>query len=63
MTCDLVALCIDAHDPPALADFWSGVLGWEMAGGADGIALLPSDDVHSGSAPCFTRSFTIGKCA
>jgi predicted enzyme related to lactoylglutathione lyase len=44
MTSQLVALCIDAHDPPRLAGFWSALLGWQTADGADGIALLPSDD-------------------
>jgi len=44
MGSQLFALCFDANDSRRLADFWSGVLGWEMAGGADGIALLPSDD-------------------
>ncbi|MGY1753025.1 VOC family protein [Blastococcus sp. SYSU D01042] len=45
MTCHLVALTIDALDPPGLAAFWSGVLGRPAA--ADprgGIALLPPDD-------------------
>ncbi|GAA3197031.1 VOC family protein [Nonomuraea roseoviolacea] len=45
MTSQLVALCIDAHDPHSLARFWGGVLGWETAGDADdGITLLPADD-------------------
>ncbi|GGO72010.1 VOC family protein [Nonomuraea cavernae] len=45
MTSQLVALCFDANDPLALARFWAGVLGWEMADDPrDGIALLPSDD-------------------
>jgi predicted enzyme related to lactoylglutathione lyase len=45
MTCHLLALCFDANDPPRLARFWSGVLGWEMADDPqDGIALLPGDD-------------------
>ncbi|HYN75177.1 MAG TPA: VOC family protein [Candidatus Limnocylindria bacterium] len=42
MTCELVALCIDANDPAALATFWAGVLGWEVAD--DGASLLPDDD-------------------
>ena len=37
MTSHLVALCFDAHDPPSLARFWAGVLGWE-----------PADDPHDG---------------
>jgi predicted enzyme related to lactoylglutathione lyase len=45
MTSHLVALCFDANDPPGLARFWAGVLGWELANAPDdGIALLPSDD-------------------
>jgi predicted enzyme related to lactoylglutathione lyase len=47
MTCHLVALCADAHDPPRLARFWAGVLDWESAGDAgDGVALVPSDDTE-----------------
>ena len=45
MTSQLVALCFDANDPPGLARFWAGVLGWELADDPDGgIALWPSDD-------------------
>jgi predicted enzyme related to lactoylglutathione lyase len=45
MTCDLFALCFDASDPPRLARFWAGVLGWEIADDArDGVTLLPVDD-------------------
>ncbi|MEV7803328.1 VOC family protein [Microbispora sp. NPDC088329] len=45
MTCHLVALCFDAHDPLRLARFWAGILGWETADDLHGgIALLPSDD-------------------
>jgi hypothetical protein len=47
MTCQLCALCVDASQPLRLARFWSGILGWQMAGEPhDGIALLPSD--HTG---------------
>jgi len=31
MTSRLFALCIDANDPPRLARFWAGVLGWDLA--------------------------------
>lgn len=45
MSCELAALCVDALDPPRLARFWSGVLGFDLvddpAGGAE---LRPSDD-------------------
>jgi predicted enzyme related to lactoylglutathione lyase len=45
MTCHLDALCFDANDPHRLAEFWSGVLGWEYADEASGgFALLPGDD-------------------
>jgi predicted enzyme related to lactoylglutathione lyase len=45
MTCHLVALCFDAHDPLHLARFWAGLLGWQIADDPqDGIALLPTDD-------------------
>ncbi|WP_101525773.1 VOC family protein [Nocardioides houyundeii] len=45
MTAELVALCFDAHDPAALAGFWSGVLGWEVAQeAATGASLEPNDD-------------------
>ncbi|TDC01667.1 VOC family protein [Nonomuraea longispora] len=45
MVAQLVALCIDAGDPPGLARFWAGVLGRELAGDPrDGIVLLPDDD-------------------
>jgi predicted enzyme related to lactoylglutathione lyase len=45
MPAQLVALCFDANDPPALARFWAGVLGWAAAQDAsEGIALLPPDD-------------------
>jgi predicted enzyme related to lactoylglutathione lyase len=46
MAAELFALCFDANDPQRLADFWAGVLGWDLT--ADyhdgGVALLPSDD-------------------
>jgi catechol 2,3-dioxygenase-like lactoylglutathione lyase family enzyme len=44
MTCDLVALSIDANDPQRVAGFWAGVLGWEVDGSGDVIGLLPPDD-------------------
>ena len=46
MAVQLVALCIDAHDPFRLARFWVGVLGWDLAEDhhGDGIALAPVDD-------------------
>jgi len=45
MTCHLDALCIDAKDPPRLARFWAGLLGWNpVSGPDDGTTLVPSDD-------------------
>ena len=51
MTCDLFALCFEARDPLRLARFWGGVLGWEMTDDRrdDGVAVLPSDTLGSGS--------------
>jgi catechol 2,3-dioxygenase-like lactoylglutathione lyase family enzyme len=49
MTCQLLALCFDADDPLGLARFWSGVLGWQMAGEPrDVVALGPGDDTGFG---------------
>ena len=42
MPCRLVALGLDALDPPRLARFWAGVLGWDQVG--DGTELVPGDD-------------------
>ncbi|MFF3649125.1 VOC family protein [Streptomyces sp. NPDC002181] len=36
MTSRLFAICFNATRPSGLARFWSGVLGWETADGADG---------------------------
>ncbi|MEW2378080.1 VOC family protein [Micromonospora sp. NPDC047812] len=45
MTCQLFALSFDANQPPRLARFWSGVLGWDLVDEPpDGVALLPGDD-------------------
>jgi catechol 2,3-dioxygenase-like lactoylglutathione lyase family enzyme len=45
VTCCLLALCFDANDPPSLARFWAGVLGWELVDDIhDAIELLPSED-------------------
>ena len=40
----LVALCIDAVDPPRLARFWAEVLGWDLDETAATIRLAPTDD-------------------
>ncbi len=48
MTSQLVALCIGAADPPRLAAFWGGLLGWsrlEDDGSHDGVELDPGDEV------------------
>jgi predicted enzyme related to lactoylglutathione lyase len=45
MPAQLIALCVDANDPPGLAHFWAGVLGWTTADDVHGgSTLLPSDD-------------------
>ena len=45
MTCELDALCLDAHDPSALAEFWATVLGWDVRDdGATGATAVPTDD-------------------
>ena len=41
MTAELAALCFSAVDPPRLARFWAGLLGWEAL---DDTLLLPPDD-------------------
>ena len=62
MTCDLRALCFDANDPPGLARFWSGVLGWEMVDDPHGgITLLPSDDTGLRIRFLLTREQKIGQ--
>ncbi|MFG3053330.1 VOC family protein [Kitasatospora sp. NPDC048239] len=44
MTSQLFAICFNATRPSDLARFWSGVLGWEPAGGPDDdVAILPPD--------------------
>ncbi|MFI7419435.1 VOC family protein [Nonomuraea sp. NPDC049684] len=44
MTSQLFAICFNAIRPSDLAQFWSGVLGWEMADGPDDdVAILPPD--------------------
>lgn len=44
MTSQLSAICFNATRPSDLAQFWSGVLGWEKTEGPDdGVALLPPD--------------------
>jgi predicted enzyme related to lactoylglutathione lyase len=44
MTCQLVALCVDANDPPRLARFWAEALGWEIGDvGVDEVRLVPTD--------------------
>jgi predicted enzyme related to lactoylglutathione lyase len=44
VTLRLISLCIDARDPARLAQFWSGVLGWELVSDDRDVALAPSDD-------------------
>jgi hypothetical protein len=45
MPSQLVALCVDAHDPGGLAHFWSGVLGGEVSDDPEkGVTLVPDVD-------------------
>jgi predicted enzyme related to lactoylglutathione lyase len=45
MALGIHALCFDALDPAGLAQFWSGVLGWELVDDPrDGVVVLPDDD-------------------
>jgi hypothetical protein len=44
MALDLVALCIDAGDPPVMARFWAEALRWEIGDReAGGVSLVPTD--------------------
>ena len=44
MTSRLVALCVDANDPLALARFWAEALGWAIEDATDDeVALVPTD--------------------
>ena len=44
MTSQLVALCVDACDPPRLEHFWATALRWTVGADADGsVALVPTD--------------------
>lgn len=44
MSSQLFAICFNATRPADLARFWSGLLGWDLAGGPDdGIDVLPPD--------------------
>jgi hypothetical protein len=44
VTSRLHALCIDAQEPPVLAAFWSGLLGWPTVTDRGVVALEPDDD-------------------
>ncbi|MFB6678140.1 VOC family protein [Streptomyces sp. NPDC056390] len=55
MASQLFAICVNATQPSGLARFWSGVLGWEPAGGPDDdVAILPPDT--AGFRICFRPS-------
>lgn len=55
MASRLVALCVAAHDPRALAGFWADALGWEVGAEDEaGVALAPTDGTR------FTLRFTPG---
>jgi hypothetical protein len=49
MAARLLALCVDAHDPPVLGAFWAGLLGRRAS--ADGATVLP------GAEPEFALRF------
>jgi predicted enzyme related to lactoylglutathione lyase len=45
----LVALCVDANDPLALAHFWAAALGWQVADQSESsteVSLVPTDDTR-----------------
>jgi predicted enzyme related to lactoylglutathione lyase len=44
MSLGLVALCVNASDPPGLARFWAEALRWEVGDETDGrVSLVPTD--------------------
>jgi hypothetical protein len=46
MSSGLFAICFGTAQRRELAQFWAGILGWEMADDPDdGVALLPDDDI------------------
>ncbi|MEU4969478.1 VOC family protein [Streptomyces smyrnaeus] len=49
MTSRIAVLCIDAVDPPAVADFWCRVLDWQVRDESEGgIEIGPSDPAQPG---------------
>ncbi len=45
MASQLFAVTFDAIEPVRLADFWAGILGWEMVDEpTEGVGLIPNDD-------------------
>ncbi|SCE86087.1 hypothetical protein GA0070607_2475 [Micromonospora coriariae] len=55
----MLAVTFDAHDPARLAQFWAGMLGREVVGGAGG-ALLPGDDTQLGLQFVPSRTTKVG---
>ena len=51
----IAALVVDCHDPPALADWWSRLLGGEVEVDADGDATLHTLRTPDGLAIDFVR--------
>jgi hypothetical protein len=44
MTSRLTNICVDAADPPSLAQFWCAVLGWEIVEESDeGVSIASAD--------------------
>jgi catechol 2,3-dioxygenase-like lactoylglutathione lyase family enzyme len=59
MSCRLLALTFDAHDPASLAGFWAGVLGRMVADDHRG-ALLPGSDTQVGLRFVPSRAERVG---
>jgi catechol 2,3-dioxygenase-like lactoylglutathione lyase family enzyme len=48
MTSRITYICIDAADPPGLADFWCSVLGWQVVEQpGDGVRIAGADGTTS----------------
>jgi predicted enzyme related to lactoylglutathione lyase len=46
MTSNLWSVTFDANDPRRLANFWAGLLRWEITDDEDGFELVPTDGTH-----------------
>ena len=61
VSCRLIALAVDAHDPERLARFWAGVLGREILEDAEGGALLPGSETQVGLRFVRNRTEKVGR--